>query len=190
MAGHEAAVRTGRDAGRLPGPTLSALLKSALSQEVGAIQPFPAAATALRMACWSSCQPCCTCPWGEACLSCFEGKIDQRLRPAGWLAGQVDASGLADRVSAALGARRWQERACNALQPGARLTGGAAVQCSWAAGGSPAVALPTSKLFLREQALPRTHANCDGSCLAQQYNVAGCVRCVQSTRWPSCCGRG
>ena len=37
MAGHEAAVRTGRDAGRLPGPALSALLKSALSQEVGAV---------------------------------------------------------------------------------------------------------------------------------------------------------
>lgn len=36
---------------------------------------------------------------------------------------KVDAGGLADRVSAALGARRWQERACAALQPGARPTG-------------------------------------------------------------------
>lgn len=34
MAGHEAAVRAGRDVGRLPGAMLSALLKSALSQEV------------------------------------------------------------------------------------------------------------------------------------------------------------
>jgi hypothetical protein len=47
MAGHEAAVRTGRDAGRLPGPALSALLKSALSQEVGAIRSFPCGAAAV-----------------------------------------------------------------------------------------------------------------------------------------------